>query len=75
MTAQLYRIDVFPRLAFHPENAPYVGTSYRLKATGQVDLERVKTVLSDPLVEKFVRCPMGWRFMAIMSWTFNSPLG
>ena len=51
MTAQLYRIDVFPRLAFHPENAPYVGTSYRLKATGQVDLERVKTVLSDPLAE------------------------
>jgi len=51
MTAQLYRIDVFPRLAFHPENAPYVGTSYRLKVTGQIDLERVKTVLSDPLAE------------------------
>ena len=74
MTAQLYRIDVFPRLAFHPENAPYVGTSYRLKATGQVDLERVKTVLSDPLAE-VCALPQGWRFMAIMSWTFNSPLG
>ena len=51
MTTQLYRFDVFPRLAFHPENAAYVGTSYRLKATGPVDAEKVKAVLSDPLAE------------------------
>lgn len=49
--AQLYRIDVLPKLDFHPKNSPFVGTSYRLKVCGDFDLEKAKAVLSDPLTE------------------------
>ena len=52
MTENLYRIDVYPKPQFWPAERAYVARSYRIKASGPIDLALARQVLSDPAVEQ-----------------------